>query len=775
MRSDERGDATLTSGAPAPELILEILREGIWTIDAAEITTFVNEHMASMLGYAPSEMRGVHLFTFMDDEGRALTESRLARRRRGIREVHEHKLLRRDGTPVWTSMSVSSITGPYGEYQGAIALVTDITEQRRVESELRASTTRFQQLFASTKDAMAFFDVETLQILDANQAALDMYGYSRDELMRLTTLDVSAEPDKTRALADQAVPGASRRIPLRWHRRCDGTRFPVEITVGAFELDHRLVGFGIVRDVGARFEAAEALRRERDHSRALIGAVQDGLVETDLDGTVTEVNDEFCTMTGFAREGLIGCRAPYRYWPAELRASYMEGTADVWSGGEGSWDTTLCRADGETFPALVTASGIRGPDGRTSGYLGVIRDRTERRRAQAALRDAELERHRNKAELERQRLEVQLAHAQRLESLGRLAGGIAHDFNNQLGVILNYAGFVADHLDPESPVADDVAKIRHAAERAAELTRQLLVFGRRETAHPVVFDLGALASETVRLVRRPFGERIDLTLDLSSEVRHVDVDRGQMEQVLMNLLLNARDALTNGGTITVATATCEVSTGEVGELAPGRYAVLTVTDDGTGMTPEAAARAFEPFFTTKPRGSGSGLGLATAHGVVTGAGGHIEIESQIGVGACVRVHLPLVGVDIPDAPSPEQGTAILVVDDEPEVRAMTSRILRDAGYRVIEAGSGAEALAHAGALGADVLLTDVIMPETSGSELADRLLELRPELKVLYMSGYADEALPPSLHAALITKPFDPSALLHAVHHVLDEEAMAAR
>ena len=417
-------------------------------------------------------------------KGRASVREKLARRRNGVREEHEHKLIRRDGAVVWTRMSVSPITGPSDEYRGAIALVTDITERRRVESELRQTTARFRKLFESTSDAVAFFDVKTFEILDANDAALDLYGYSRHEIVNVTIIDITSEPEKAHALQSYAVPGSTWRTPLRWHRRRDGAIFPVELTTGAFEQDGRLVGFAIVRDVSARIEAEKALRRERDHARSLIRAVQDGLVESDLDGAITEVNDEFCAMTGFAREELLGSRPPHGYWPDELRVAYMNATKKIIAGAEGTWEMTLRRADGQVFPAVVAASTMRDGEGSAVGYLGLFRDDTEHRRAEAALHQAELERQRHAAELERHRLEAQLSHTQRLESLGRLAGGIAHDFNNQLGVILNYASFVANHLDPESPVAADVTAIQHAAERAADLTRQLLLFAAARDPEP---------------------------------------------------------------------------------------------------------------------------------------------------------------------------------------------------------------------------------------------------------------------------------------------------
>jgi two-component system cell cycle sensor histidine kinase/response regulator CckA len=720
-------------------------------------------------------MVGVPLFAFMDEEGRVSVREKLARRRNGIREEHEHKLMNRDGAAVWARLSVSPIMDASGEYRGAIALVTDITERRRVEAELRETTARFQHLFESTSDAVAFFDVKTFEILDANDAALELYGYTWDELSKVPIVDITSDPETARTLLSLAVPGSTLRNPLRWHRRLDGSIFPVELTTGAFDQDGRLVGYAIVRDITARIEAEKALRWEHDHARSLIRAVQDGLVESDLDGVITEVNDEFCAMTGFTRDELLGSRPPHGYWPEKLRGAYMNATTKVIAGAEGTWEMTLRRSDGQQFPAVVAAATMRDGDGAAVGYLGMFRDVSERRQAEVALHHAELERHRQAAELERHRLEAQLAQTQRLESLGRLAGGIAHDFNNQLGVILNYASFVGRRHPPESPGAADVTAIQQAAERAADLTRQLLLFARHGTPNRTVFDLNTVAQETVDLVRRPIGPRTEIVLHLASEPCVVDSDQTQIEQMLMNLVLNARDATPNGGTITVSTTVRSFPVDGVADLEPGQYVLLTVADNGVGMAPEVATRAFEPFFTTKAQEGGSGLGLATAHGVVTGSGGHIAVDSEPGRGTELRVYLPAAVMSRAAQPSSGRNEMVLVVDDEPDVRAMTARILRDAGYSVIEAASGRDALDHPQTPDVDVVVTDVLMPGMYGDELARRLLKARPDFKFLFMSGHTSHISPDALPGNLIEKPFRADGLLRAISLVIDGHPALAR
>ncbi len=389
------------------------------------------------------------------------------------------------------------------------------------------------------------------------------------------------------------------------------------------------------------------------------------------------------------------------------------------------------------------------------------------------------------AESEREKaLQDQLQRARRLESVGQLAGGIAHDFNNILGVIMNYAEFVADELPPDSKAHEDVEEIRRAAERAAALTRQLLIFSRREVVKPKVLYLRKVIAGLENLLRRALGERVELETRFSDKLLPVEIDPGQLEQVLVNLAVNGRDAMPDGGRLLI-----EVELTELDEeyaymhpgTEPGRYACLKVSDTGVGMDAETVDKIFEPFFTTKD--DGTGLGMATAYGIVIGAGGRIDIYSEPGIGTTIKVHLPVVE-DAPDAPevkparAPEGGAeVVLVVEDEPGVRGMTERILGKGGYTVIGTAEGAKAIDAftSGGHEVDLLLTDVIMPEMLGTELVERLREIRPDLRIVYMSGYSHEVLAPGTldendHSAFIEKPFSARELLETVRELLDRQ-----
>jgi nitrogen-specific signal transduction histidine kinase/CheY-like chemotaxis protein len=390
------------------------------------------------------------------------------------------------------------------------------------------------------------------------------------------------------------------------------------------------------------------------------------------------------------------------------------------------------------------------------------------------------------AEEERQ-LQQQLQRAQRLESVGQLAGGIAHDFNNILGVIMNYAEFVADEIPPDSKAQGDVEEIRRAAERAAALTRQLLIFSRREVAKPEVLYLREVVADLENLLRRALGERVELDIRFGSERLPIEIDPGQLEQVLVNLAVNGRDAMPEGGRLVIEVELAELDE-EYVHMHPGteagNYVRLKVSDTGIGMDAATVDRIFEPFFTTKD--DGTGLGLATVYGIVTGAGGRIDVYSEPDIGTTVKVHLPVCESQ-PDAPEAMPGAGpggdgevVLVVEDEPDVRRMAERILGKGGYTVIGTTRGAEAieLCRDARQRIDLLLTDVIMSEMLGTELVERVREIQPPMRVIYMSGYSHEVLAPQAltengAGAFIEKPFSARQLLELVREVLDRPALS--
>jgi PAS domain S-box-containing protein len=495
--------------------------------------------------------------------------------------------------------------------------------------------------------------------------------------------------------------------------------------------------------------------------------VPDAIVGVGGDGKIVLVNQQAEKLFGYPRDELAGQLVEllvpdrFREIHPRHRTNYFDEprTRPMGAGIE----LFAVRRDGTEFPVEISLSSIE-LEGETIA-TAAIRDISER------------------AESEREKaLQDQLDRARRLESVGQLAGGIAHDFNNILGVIMNYAEFVAEELGPDSSAREDVEEIRRAAERAAALTRQLLIFSRREVVKPEVLDLGALIADLENLLRRALGERVELTISFADGLRAVEADPSQIEQVLVNLAVNARDAMPEGGRLVIEAENVELDN-EYTYMHPdteaGLYIRLKVSDTGIGMDKETIEHVFEPFFTTKS--DGTGLGLATVYGIVTAAGGRVDVYSEPEIGTTVKIHFPTTANGpkereaSDEADSVGRGEVVLVVEDEPDVRRMAERILTKGGYSVIGTDQGGDAveICSRDSQQIDLLLTDVIMPEMLGTELVEKVRSLRPKLKVVYMSGYSHEVLAPQAlgrngGSAFIEKPFSAQALRATVRELLD-------
>ena len=428
-------------------------------------------------------------------------------------------------------------------------------------------------------------------------------------------------------------------------------------------------------------------------------------------------------------------------------------------------DTQRIRKDGTALDVSVTIAPIYDSTGVITGASVIDRDITQR----LAL------------ERERLALEARLNQSERLESMGRLAGGIAHDFNNLLGVILNYATFVSEELNDEAAALADLEHIRTAAQRASALTRQLLAFARKEVMQPKVLDLNDVVSGVEELLRRTISEQVELSITLATDLWRIEVDPGRIEQVLVNLVINARDAMPEGGKLFIDTKNVDVDHTFApldSPMVPGHYVRLRVSDTGFGMSTDVLQHAFEPFFTTKATGEGTGLGLPMVYGIIRQAGGDIRVYSEIGLGTSCNVYLPVsdLAPAVPlqvETPGRVRGSeTIMIVEDEDALREVASRILTRNGYVVMTSANGPDAIADVQAFEGtiDLLLSDVIMPRMLGKEVAQRIRALRPEIPVLFMSGYAQPVLGSTLGEdfALLEKPFTEQQLLTEVRNVLE-------
>ena len=448
-------------------------------------------------------------------------------------------------------------------------------------------------------------------------------------------------------------------------------------------------------------------------------------------------------------------------FPSERAADLAPILERLRRGETATLETQRRRKDGTIVDVSLSVSPVQGASGIVTGAAAVARNITERIRLEA----------------DHQAMERQLQQSERLESLGQLAGGIAHDFNNLLAIIMNYAGFLADEVSNDPAAQADIKQIQDAADRAARITRQLLIVGRRDTPQPEALDPETIVADVRELLSTAIGAGIELRVSSAPGLPTIQADRGQVEQVLLNLAVNARDAMPGGGILTIETRAAGLTGPEAKSwpgLGPGRYVELAVTDTGCGMSAELAARIFDPFFTTKPVGRGTGLGLATVHSVVTRLGGGIGVESAEGAGTTFRILLPAVAAPpVPAAAGHRlaqgNGQTVLVVDDDAPVLQLTSRILRENGYATVEAGSYEEALTLAGSCDLQLLVTDSVMPHMSGPVLADRITAVNPGVRVLLMSGHSGELLgkPGSPGHEFIQKPFTPQDLLDKVRAIL--------
>lgn len=510
--------------------------------------------------------------------------------------------------------------------------------------------------------------------------------------------------------------------------------------------------------------SVRALRTSEDRKAAILASVLDAVITVGADGDVLELNPAAERMFGHLERDAIDRNLVELLAPPDAMGERWLGLGRYLASDEGPLagrriDLTGTRVDGTTFPAEVSITAVDGPGPRL--FTAFVRNLTRRTEAEAERRD----------------LEARVRQSERLASLGQLAGGVAHDFNNLLTVILNYASFIAESDGNDEDTRSQAREITASAERAAGLTRQLLLFARREPVQRSPLDIGSVVRDLRALLVQAVGEAIELVIVEVGDLPMVIGDRGQFEQVLMNLAVNARDAMPEGGSLTVATSLVDCGAGACVEL--------RVTDIGEGMSAEVAARAFDPFFTTKTLGQGSGLGLATVYGVVSDAGGTIELTSTPGVGSTFAIRLP-VPAQVTSAPTspptaspvPGNGETVLVVEDQIPVRRVIVSMLRRNGYDVVEASDPHAALELATAEPFDLLLADIVMPGLSGRDLVAELRQHRPLQQVLYMSGYsggafgAQRALEP--REALIHKPFKEAELLTAIHVAL-ESARASR
>jgi two-component system, cell cycle sensor histidine kinase and response regulator CckA len=655
--------------------------------------------------------------------------------------------------------------------KGALEKKRTRGEKERAEEVLRVSDIRYRRLFESAKDGILLLDGETAEITDVNPYMVEMLGYDYDEFLGKKLCDVSPfrETEKTQNFFRELQKEGYIRYENLSLETKEKKPIDVEFVSNAYDVDGKKVIQCNIRDITGRKRAEEALGRSETKFYELFNDAPVGYFEYDNQGRITSVNRTELEMLGYTLEEILG--QPVWKFVVELdeaRHRILAKLAGIMPPARGR-EQTYRRKDGTTFPALIEDRLLKDSDGKIIGIRSTIQSIAERKQM----------------EKEKALLEEQLRQSQKMEAMGRLAGGIAHDFNNLLTIIKGYSQLFLMDLKKGDPMEKGIEQIQKATQRAGDLIRQLLAFSRRQVMEMRVLDLSSLLSELDKMFRRVIGEDIVLVTLLTEDLGRVKADPGQLGQVLMNLVVNARDAMPSGGKLTIEMANVVLDEEYVRthiEVPPGRYVVLSVSDTGVGMTPEVRDRIFEPFFTTKEKGKGTGLGLSTVYGIVKQSGGNILVYSEPGKGTTFKIYLPIVDEPLEEwaemvveGEIPRGKETILIVEDFEEVRQLARQVLERQGYQVLEAGDGNATLLvcekYKGQI--HLMVTDVVMPGMSGRELADRIKSSHPEMKVLYTSGYADDTI---VHYGVsrdrvnyLQKPFTMEGLSRKVREVLDK------
>jgi PAS domain S-box-containing protein len=674
----------------------------------------------------------------------------------------EYKIVRHsDGHVRWVHGLGELEFDVNGQALRMVGTILDVTERKGMEDDLRRSEEKFAIAFRSGPAMTVLFRLEEEgnRISDVNEAFERVTGYRREEVIGRTSLELGlwVNPGELDAATKQVRASGRVRSSEYHFRKKSG-----DICTGLLSADLIDIG-GKLCAISTTIDITEQKKAEAD-MRSLVTAIEqsaDTIVITDFNGTIQYCNPAFEKVTGYSKEEAIGQNPRVLKSGKHSKEFYENMWATIRQGTFWSGHLINKRKDGSFYEEDATISPIRDNSGKISGFVAVKRDVTERRQ-----------------------LEDQLRQAQKLESIGRLAGGVAHDFNNLLTVINGYSGFLLRALKAGDPLRSYAEEITTAGERAASLTKQLLAFSRKQVIEPKVLDLNAIIRESTVMLRRLIGDDIVLETHLDGSLGQVIADPDQIHQVIMNLAVNARDAMPDGGALDIETLNVELTRedGAAGspERTPGRYVLMTVTDTGHGMDETIRKDIFEPFFTTKGVGKGTGLGLSTVYGIIRQNGGWIDVWSEVGVGTTFRMYVrsidacPVAERKVMSAPTEGGGETILVVEDQKAVRSFAKAALRQHGYPVLEACDGDEALSvameHLGQI--DLLLTDVVMPGLNGRELSKHLKQLYPHLKVLFISGYTADViayrgvLDPGV--AFLHKPFGQEELARKVREVLD-------
>jgi two-component system cell cycle sensor histidine kinase/response regulator CckA len=729
----------------------------------------VNNAFIRMLGYRKNEIKKMTFvdITHPEDRKRSIRLSHSVRQGKFNSYQTEKRYLRKNGEVIWAILKATAIKDDDGNIQYWLAIIEDLTERKHAEKALEESEKRYRLLFELAAEGILVVDVRTGKFMYANPAICKMLGYTEAELINMRVKDIHKKEDLTRVVANftKMSPGEKRLVQNIPCVCRDGSKIYVNINSTRVVIDGRKSILGFFQDITQRVKTEAALREKEEKYRNILANIEEGYFEVDLAGSLTFANDATCKIMGYPHAELIGMNNRQYTKPEDAKRMYQVFN-HVYRTGQPAkvTDHEVIAKNGTKKYLEMSANLMQDADQKPVGFRGVVRDVTDRIRA----------------EKEKERLASQIQHAQKMEAIGTLAGGIAHDFNNLLMGFQGNISLMLLDIDADHPHWEYLRTMESYVLKGSELTRQILGFARRGKYQVKPTNLNDLINKSADMFSRTKKE-ITIHKKFSENLFPVEVDRGQMEQILLNLFVNAWQAMPGGGHLYLETENVDLGEDydKPYEIKPGKYARIAITDTGTGMPPRVQERIFEPFFTTKGIGRGTGLGLASAYGIIKNHNGIINVYSEEGHGTTFKIYLPAskkqVVAEKPAFEAVLKGReTILLVDDEEMIIDIGKEMFESLGYTIITAKGGAQALTlfekYADRI--DLVVLDMIMPDISGSETFDHLKAIKPEVKVLLSSGYSIDGRATEILnrgcKGFIQKPFNLKQISRKIREILD-------
>ena len=769
LRSDIKEKAKMEKALQESEArfrhIIDNASDMIYETDRRGNSTYFNPNASVIMKISKEELLGRNYLSLIRKDYRKIAKKFYTKqfRNKVSNTYFEFPAIKGDGSEIWLGQNVQPIIVD-GKVKGFQAVARDITQQKVAEFALAESERRYRSIFEESRDVIYVTDTDG-HFIEINESGLELFGYTREEIKKITARDLYLNPDdRFKFVHDLESNGFVRDYELKLKKR-DGT--PIDCLLSATirpSADGKVLRYqGIIRDITQHKQSEEALLQTERRFRELLENLKMIAILLDLEGNILFCNDYLLEKTGHKKSDVLGKNWFDIFLPEEIRANIKKMFLDnVLAGSIPShFDNEIITKDGNNLLFSWNNTPLRDSSGKIFGAASIGSDMTDRINA-----------------------EEQLRHAQRMEVIGNLAGGIAHDFNNALTPILALSQMHFARLEDDDPLKKALNTINKSATRATQLTARLMAFGRKQVLEPHVININTTLLSVGDLLQRSIGDGISIKMRPSSGLWNVKADPIQVEQVLINLVINAKDAIGDKGTITILTENITVSSKQIKAglaLTAGDYVLTSVIDDGPGMTNEIREHIFEPFFTTKDKGHGTGLGLSVVYGIVKQHGGEITCHSVPGKGTTFKIYLPKIDQPVEElkhetiADKDYHGNeVILLVEDDKEVREVLKLILKELGYLIVEASDSAEALKISGKYKDKIhlLLTDLILPGLNGRELSEKLAKKREDMKVLFISGYSDDVI--AKHGMIdeglsfLQKPFTASSLGKKIREVLE-------